>query len=105
MKRDTRAAYRARAAATERRVDEAVAAVQAERDAEHRAAREVAAAVEAARVRLTRDDILGATHVRTPYGWHKVARVNKTTVSVETAYSWTDRYPFDKILEVRTVTA
>ena len=53
------------------------------------------------RPRLTRDDVLGATHVRTRFGWHKVVRVNRTTVSVDTGYSWTDRYPFEKILEAR----
>ena len=39
MKRDTRAAYRARAAATERLVDESVAAVKAEARADWDAAR------------------------------------------------------------------
>lgn len=53
------------------------------------------------RPRLTRDDVLGATHVRTGLGWHKVVRVNRTTVSVDTGYSWNDRYPFEKILEAR----
>lgn len=68
---------------------------------EGRVAREEA---EASRVLLTRADLVGATHVRTQYGWHKVARLNPTTVAVETGYSWTDRYPFDKVLEVRTIT-
>lgn len=53
------------------------------------------------RARLGRDDIKGATHVRTQHGWHKVARVNAKTVSVETGYSWVARYEFDKIQEVR----
>lgn len=52
------------------------------------------------RVRFTRDDVVGARGIRTRYGWHRVARVNKTSVSVETEYSWVDRYEFDKILEV-----
>lgn len=55
------------------------------------------------RARLTLEDIKGATHVRLSHGWWKVARVNKTTVSVETGYSWTDRHTFDKVLEVRTI--
>lgn len=55
------------------------------------------------RVPFTRVDLVGATHVRTKYGWHKVARLNSTTVSVETGYSWTDRHPFDKVLEARTI--
>jgi hypothetical protein len=55
------------------------------------------------RKRLTRDGVAGATHVLLSHGWRKVAKVNKTTVSVETGYSWTDRYTFDKVLAVRTV--
>jgi len=58
---------------------------------------------EANRVELTRDDLKGATHVRTEFGWHRIARLNPTTVSVETGYSWTDRYPYSKILDARTV--
>lgn len=54
---------------------------------------------------LAREDVEGAAFIRTAYGWHKVARINKTTVSVETGYSWTDRYTFDKILEVRKAAA
>ncbi|MFC9432698.1 hypothetical protein [Nocardia sp. NPDC057030] len=53
------------------------------------------------RVRLTRDDVIGAVAVRTAVGWHKVVRVNKTTVSCASGYSWTDKFAFDKILEVR----
>ena len=53
------------------------------------------------RPRLTRGDILGAVFVRTAYGWHKVVRVNSTTVSVATGYSWVDRHPFDSIIDTR----
>lgn len=53
------------------------------------------------RVRLTRDDIVGARAIREASGWRAVVRVNKTTVSVATGYSWTDRIPFDKVIEVR----
>lgn len=56
---------------------------------------------EATRQRFTREDIAGAFAVRTSAGWHKVARVNAKTVSVETGYSWTDRIEFDKILDYR----
>jgi hypothetical protein len=52
------------------------------------------------RVRLTREDVEGATQVRLSHGWRNVVRVNATTVSVETGYSWVDRYPFDQILQV-----
>lgn len=54
------------------------------------------------RKRLERSDIVGATHIRIGRFWYKVARVNAKSVSVETGYSWVDRYTFDKVLEVRS---
>lgn len=33
--------------------------------------------------------------------WHEVVRVNKTTVSVKTDYSWVDRLLHERIIEVR----
>lgn len=73
------------------------------REAARRATTERKAArdAEAARVKLTGEDIAGARYVRNEFGWHRVVRVNKTTVSVETGYSWVDRLSFTKILEVR----
>lgn len=56
------------------------------------------------RTLLTRDEIAGATHVLISRTWHKVVRVNKTTVSVDSGYSWVDRYTFDKVLAARTIT-
>ena len=53
------------------------------------------------RVRFTRDDIKGALFIRTRHGWWDVVRVNAKSVTVATGYSWTDRVPFDKVLEVR----
>jgi hypothetical protein len=52
------------------------------------------------RVRLTRADLVGATWVRDGAGWHRVARLNAKSVSVESGYSWTDRIEFDRILQV-----
>jgi len=66
-----------------------VARVQAKREAE------------LVRVRLTREDIVGARAVRTVRGWQAVVRVNAKTVSVHTGYSWVDRVLFDDVLEVR----
>lgn len=40
--------------------------------------------------------------VRDKFGWHKIVRVNKTTVSVATGYSWTDKIVLGKIIEVRS---
>ena len=55
------------------------------------------------RVHIGRADILGATHVRVGRSWLKVVRVSLKSVTVETEYSWTDRYAFDKVLQVATV--
>lgn len=79
---------------------------QDERDREAAASKErrrVSREAERDRVRLTRDDIAGATHVRTDTGWRRVITVNAKSVAVATAYSWTDRIPFERVLEVRTV--
>lgn len=100
-KRDTRTAYRARAAATERMVDEAVAAVKAERDAERQAAK-AATALRNTPVPFTDDEWATAQAVRTRLGWHKVVRANAKSVTVETGYSWTDRIARAKVLEVRS---
>lgn len=73
----------------------------AEKEVERLTRRLAAEQAEATRQRFTRDDITGAWAVRTADGWHKVAKVNAKTVSVETAYSWTERIEFDKILDYR----
>lgn len=52
-------------------------------------------------VPFTTEELKAARVIRTSVGWHKVAKVNAKSVSVETGYSWTDRYTIDKILEVR----
>ena len=68
----------------------------------YRAALAAAREAEAARVRFTHSDVIGARLVRTSTGWHKVVRVSPKSVTVETGYSWTDRIPHEKLLEVRT---
>lgn len=50
---------------------------------------------------VTDDMLKTARLVRDRHGWHEVVRVNKTTVSVATGYSWVDRIPHSKIVEVR----
>ncbi|NHF62262.1 hypothetical protein [Microcella pacifica] len=57
-----------------------------------------AARAEEGRVPFTRDQIVGADAVKTSTGWRTVRKVNRTTVSVETGFSWTDRIPFDQVL-------
>lgn len=53
------------------------------------------------RVRLSREDIVGARFVRTLTGWRKVVRVNAKSVSVDSGYSWVDRIDFDRVFEIR----
>ena len=50
---------------------------------------------------VTPELLADAKAVRDRFGWHLVARVNAKSVTVETAYSWTDRIPHDQILEVK----
>lgn len=52
-------------------------------------------------VPFTTEELKAAKLIRTDLGWHKVARVNAKSVTVETDYSWTDRYAIEKVLEVR----
>lgn len=76
----------------------------AERASEHeaeKAARREAREAEKARPKLTTADVKGARIVRDQFGWHEVVRVSAKSVTVKTAYSWTDRISLDKILEVR----
>lgn len=100
MIRESRAEYRRKDAATERSIRDELARQKSESDARWKAVRDAALAEKAARQRFTRDDVTGARAVRTKTGWHRVIRVNTQTVTVATQYSWADRVPFSKILEV-----
>lgn len=35
--------------------------------------------------------------VKTRFGWRRIVRVNAKTLSVETAYSWADKVPYDEV--------
>lgn len=83
------------------RAAEAAAAVRrAEADlaiAEQRAAREQRdAAAHRDVVNIEVGDL-----VRDRSGWHRVVRVSAKSVSVETAWSWTDRIELSRIIETR----
>jgi hypothetical protein len=99
MKKDTRSAYRSRAANTERLVDASVAAVKAERDERFETAR-ADYADRNKPIPFTDEQYAAARVVRTRFGWHEVVRVNAQSVTVKTPYSWTDRILRKKILEV-----
>lgn len=86
----------------QRTIDEAKAELAADQRAEEDA-RAAAWAQKLAPVAFTPEELKAATHIRTDIGWHKVVRVSAKSVTVETGYSWTDRYVLGKILEVRTI--
>lgn len=99
MKRDTRSAYRARAAATERSIDAAKAEVKATEEAEQ--ARRAAIYAERTKpVPFAREELQAARAVRTAYGWHRVIRVNTKTVTIDGDFG-DYRIPKKNILEVR----
>lgn len=99
MKRDTRTAYRTRAAATERTVDEAMAQVKAALDADAATATKRYAALTKP-VPFTPEDLGAARIVRTMYGWERVIRVNAKTVTVLGSFG-EYRVPITTLLEVR----
>lgn len=86
----------------QRTIDAAKAELAADATAE-RAATKAAYAARTAPVPFTADELKAATHIRTESGWHKVVRVSAKSVTVETGYSWTDRYALGKVLQVATV--
>ena len=88
------------AAAINATVEAAVAGVAAQVADEHSAARaEYARRI--APVEFTPAQLSTAIAIRTSSGWHRVKKVNAKSMTVETGYSWTDRYALDRILEVR----
>jgi hypothetical protein len=86
----------------QRTIDQAIAETAAD-EAVERAERQARHERLTAPVEFTTEQLKAATHIRTDLGWHKVVRVSAKSVSVETGYSWTDRYALAKILEVRTI--
>ena len=99
MKRDTLKAYRARNKAMDDTVSAAYNEMRAQRDADHATAKAAYDAAEAARTRYTRDDLIGATAVRTRlHGWRLVRTVNQKSVSIDSGYSWADKVKFEDVL-------
>lgn len=91
------AAYDAEAEAAERLRRAEAAEASATRAAE-RAARDAAAPCDL--------DTIGAGDlVRDRRGWHRVVRLSAKSVTVETAYSWTDRILRTRIVETRAAEA
>lgn len=101
-RRSTPRQKRQHAAGIERTVDQAMAAVKAEKEAERTA--NIAAYRERTKpVPYTPEELKAAGLIRTELGWHKVVKVNAKSVTVETGYSWTDRIALAKVLEVRAL--
>lgn len=108
MTRVSLRAVRARDAANERGIAATIAEQKAERAVAHRASREEELAdreAEKARVKFTAADLALAVVVRDQFGWHRVVRVNRVSVTVATAYSWTGSIPLDRVLEFREAKA
>lgn len=84
----------------QRTIDAAKAELAADAATERAATR---AADAAAPAPVTAEELHAATHVRTVTGWHKVVRVSAKSVTVETGYSWTDRHPLVRVLQVATI--
>lgn len=90
----------------DREIQRTIDAAKAELAADAAVEREKVRAEHQARtapVSFTTEQLRAATHVRTATGWHKVVRVSAKSVTVETGYSWTDRHPLARVLEVRTI--
>lgn len=99
--RDTRAAYRRRAANVERAVDAAVTAVRSEADLKWAAAKERAKFDAANEGKYAASDLISARAVRTKLGWRSVVKVNTKTVTVSTEHPWTTRVDVSKVREWR----
>jgi len=99
MKRDTRTAYRARASATERSIDQAMAEVKEAQEAEQ-AELSARYAAKTAPVPFTPGQLATARAARTIYGWHRIIRVNTKSVTVSGDFG-DHRIPTTTILEVR----
>lgn len=99
-----RAGARNGARLAERAIDEALAAQQAERDrlrAEGVARRKAAREAEKAREKFTAADLAGAEIIHDGFSWRRVIRVNAKSVTVGTAYSWTERVPIEQVRAYR----
>lgn len=95
-----RAGARNGARLSQQAIDAELARQQAERDAQHAegvARRKAEREAEKARERFTAADLTGAEFVRDDIGWHRVVRVNAKTVTVGTAYSWTERVSIEQV--------
>lgn len=63
--------------------------------------RRIARAIRDTPIPYTTAELKAAHAVRDKHGWHIVAKVNRTTVSVRTAWSWDEHLPIGDVLEVR----
>ena len=90
---------RKEAAAMDRSIDQAVAAVKAQREAESAEA-SARYAERTKPVPFTTDELKAARAIRTAYGWYRVVRVNAKTVTAKDG-NWGARVLHSKILEVR----
>lgn len=84
----------------EQAIDAELARQQAERDAQHAegvARRKAEREAEKARVKFTAGDLVGAEIIHDGFSWRRVIRINAKSVTVTTAYSWTERVPIEQV--------
>lgn len=79
----------------------ALLAQQADELAQRRAIRDAERAAIDAAAPCDIDTLEPGDAVRDRFGWHRVVRVNTKTVTVATAWSWTDTIPHERIIETR----
>lgn len=100
----TRARSHARHATRTLAADTATtAADKAQKDAEVAAKVAAARQAERDRRRYTRDELVGATAVRTGTGWHRVIRLNTKTITID-GHVWPGQpypLPLAQILDIR----
>lgn len=90
------AAYDREAEASRRVTDQETAVAALER--------QLATAISDAKAPCEIDKLEKGWFVRDRWGWHRVVRVSRKSVSVETPHSWTDRIALDRIIETRAST-
>lgn len=100
QRRRTHGSVKRQSASIEREIDQATKAIAVEHEQERREAK-AEYAERNKPVPFTPEELKAARFVRTSTGWHRVRRVNAKSVTVDTAYSWTDNHPLKRILEVR----
>lgn len=52
---------------------------------------------------FNKENLKGKTHIKARYGWEEIVKLNPTTVSVKSGYSWVNKIAYSEIKEARTI--